>query len=145
MDSGLFLVSAGPGQRTIPSSLHIHHHCEKRPCAGGHHEGIAVCNSEVLTANCALAPFLSLRPTNKSDLCQNWTRDGISNHTLQRHSSIVRLPGRYVQARSAIPSSTLSSQGGARCSLLPEGAKAEKIRIKTVSYEKRRQRPGREG
>ena len=33
---------------------------------------------------------------------------------LKRHSSIVRLPGRYVQARSAIPSSTLSSQGVAR-------------------------------
>ena len=33
---------------------------------------------------------------------------------LKRHSSIVRLPGRYVQARSAIPSSALSSQGGAR-------------------------------
>ena len=32
---------------------------------------------------------------------------------LKRHSSIVRHPGRYVQARSAIPSSTLSSQGGA--------------------------------
>ena len=29
---------------------------------------------------------------------------------LKRHSSIVRLPGWYVQARSAIPSSTLSSQ-----------------------------------
>ena len=29
---------------------------------------------------------------------------------LKRHSSIVRHPGRYVQARSAIPSSTLSSQ-----------------------------------
>ena len=33
---------------------------------------------------------------------------------LKRHSSIVRLLGRYVQARSAIPSSALSSQGGAR-------------------------------
>ena len=32
---------------------------------------------------------------------------------LKRHSSIDRLPGRYVQARSAIPSSALSSQGGA--------------------------------
>ena len=41
---------------------------------------------------------------------------------------IIRHPGRYVQAR-----------------LLPEGAKAEKIRIKTESYEKGRQRPGREG
>ena len=33
---------------------------------------------------------------------------------LKRHSSIVRLPGRYVPARSAIPSSALSSQGVAR-------------------------------
>ena len=51
---------------------------------------------------------------------------------MKRHSSIVRHPGRYVQARSAIPSSTLSSQGGARgkLCLLSEGAKAEKMRIK---------------
>ena len=37
---------------------------------------------------------------------------GVVRVLLKRHSSIVRHPGRYVQARSAIPSSTLSSQGG---------------------------------
>ena len=45
---------------------------------------------------------------------------------LKRHSSIVRLPGRYVQARSAIPFFLI--EGGSL--LLPKGAKAEGRRIR---------------
>ena len=45
---------------------------------------------------------------------------------LKRHSSIVRHPGRYVQARSAIPSFRL----------LPKGAKAEGIRVRRVKLRK---------
>ena len=44
---GLFTMTDGLRQRGMPSSLHTHHHYEKRPPSGAPHEKITVWNTQV--------------------------------------------------------------------------------------------------
>ena len=80
---GLFPMTDGLRQRGMPSSLHTHHHYEKRPPAGAPHEKIKGWSTQVPGKLRSLARFRSVRPRNSSDLRRTWPAYGVSDHSRQ--------------------------------------------------------------
>ena len=80
---GLFPMTDGLRQRGMPSSLHTHHHYEKRPPAGAPHEKITVWNTQVPRKLRSLARFRSVRPRNSTDSRRTWPAYGVRDHSRQ--------------------------------------------------------------